>query len=271
MTAPVALKLEGVARRFGAARVLDGVDLSVRAGERHALIGPNGAGKSTLFNVIGGALRPDRGTVWLDGVDVTRRSPHRLARAGLGRSFQTTRVFARLTVLENLRCAAWCGVVAAQSAHGVPGPLSKWALWWRRSRAIEEQAERVLVDLALEPAAHQPAGTLEYGAQRRLDLGVALAGGARVLLLDEPTAGMNRDEAARTIEWMRAVMADKTLLVIEHDMDAVFALADRVSVLVQGRIVATGAAAEVAADERVREAYLGVPPGPPRHPGRTVP
>jgi branched-chain amino acid transport system ATP-binding protein len=261
MTDAVALKLEGIARRFGATRVLDGVDLSIEAGERHALIGPNGAGKSTVFNIIGGTLRPDRGTVWLDGVDVTGRSPHRLARAGLGRSFQTTRVFPRLTVLENLRCAAWCGVMATQGARGAAARLSQWALWWRRSREIDERAERVLAELELEHAARHPAGTLEYGAQRRLDLGVAVARGARMLLLDEPTAGMNRDEAARTVEWLRAMTAGKTLLAIEHDMDAVFALADRVSVLVQGRILASGTPLEVAADERVREAYLGVLPG----------
>jgi len=255
-----ALSLEGIARRFGPTRVLNGVDLSVAAGERHALIGPNGAGKSTLFDVIGGVLRPDAGTVGLDGVDVTGRSPHALARAGLGRSFQATRVFARLTVLENLRCALWCGARGGVAARR---PLSAWALWWRHSRELDERARRLLAELELDEAAHTPSGTLEYGAQRRLDLGIALASGARVLLLDEPTAGMNRDEAAHTIRWLRGVTAGKTLLVIEHDMDAVFALADRVSVLVQGRIVATGTPAEIAANERVREAYLGASRGEP--------
>ncbi|TAM54889.1 MAG: ABC transporter ATP-binding protein [Paraburkholderia sp.] len=255
-----ALSLEGIARCFGPTRVLSGVDLSVAAGERHALIGPNGAGKSTLFDVIGGVLRPDAGTVRLDGVDVTGRSPHALARAGLGRSFQATRVFARLTVLENLRCALWCG---ARGGVASRQPFSTWALWWRRSRELDERARRLLAELELDEAAHAPAGTLEYGAQRRLDLGIALASGARVLLLDEPTAGMNRDEAAHTIRWLRGVTAGKTLLVIEHDMDAVFALADRVSVLVQGRIVATGTPAEIAANARVREAYLGASRGEP--------
>lgn len=255
-----ALHLQGVTRRFGATPVLNGVDLAVARGERHALIGPNGAGKSTLFNVIGGMLRPDAGTIRLDGADVTGRRPHRLARAGLGRSFQTTRVFAGLSVLENLRCAAWCGDATARARRFSPAAFSSWMRWWRPSREIEEHAARVLADLALEHAAQSPAGTLEYGAQRRLDLGVALASGARTLLLDEPTAGMNRDEAARTIEWLRNVSGGKTLLVIEHDMDAVFALADRVSVLVQGRIVATGTPDEIRADARVREAYLGAPP-----------
>lgn len=260
MTGPI-LRLEGIARRFGATQVLRGVDLSVAAGECHALIGPNGAGKSTLFDVIGGALRPDTGSVWLGGANVTGQPSHRLARAGLGRSFQTTRVFGRLSVLENLRCAAWSGIVIARDQRR---PVDAWlrrALWWRSSRAVDEHAERVLADLELEHAAHVPAGTLEYGAQRRLDLGVALASGARTLLLDEPTAGMNRDEAARTIEWLRGMSAGKTLLVIEHDMDAVFALADRVSVLVHGRMIATGTPAEIRIDPRVREAYLGAAPG----------
>ncbi|RDU96923.1 ABC transporter ATP-binding protein [Trinickia dinghuensis] len=261
MKTATALKVEGVARRFGATRILNGVDLSVASGERHAVIGPNGAGKSTLFNVIGGALRPDAGKVWLEGADVTGRSAHRLARAGLGRSFQTTRVFSRLTVFENLRCAVWCGVAAARKGSRVLEPLSKCALWWRHSREVDERARRVLVDLDLEHAAFVLAGALEYGAQRRLDLGIALASGARTLLLDEPTAGMNRDEAARVLAWLRGASVGKTLLVIEHDMDAVFALADRVSVLVQGRVIATGTPAEIRADERVREAYLGVPLG----------
>lgn len=253
-----ALRLEGIAKRFGAACILSGVDLSVAAGERHALIGPNGAGKSTLFNVVGGVLRPDAGTIRLGKTDVTGRSPHRLARAGIGRSFQTTRVFSRLTVLDNLRCAVWCGI-GIEHGRGVPmQALAKWTHWWRRSCEVDDRARSLLADLDLDRVADRPAGTLEYGAQRLLDLGIAWAGGARTLLLDEPTAGMNRDEAARTIEWLRKMSVGKTLLVIEHDMDAVFALADRVSVLVQGRIVATGAPAEIRGDERVRDAYLGV-------------
>ena len=253
-----ALVLEGIAKRFGATRILSGVDLSVAAGERHALIGPNGAGKSTLFNVVGGVLRPDAGKVRLGETDVTGRSPHRLARAGIGRSFQTTRVFSRLTVLDNLRCAAWCGVGIEHARHAPMPVLARWTHWWRRSSEADERARSLLADLDLERVARRPAGTLEYGAQRRLDLGIAWAGGAHTLLLDEPTAGMNRDEAARTIAWLRKMSVGKTLLVIEHDMDAVFALADRVSVLVQGRIVATGTPAQIRDDERVREAYLGV-------------
>ncbi len=265
MTTAHALRLQCIARRFGATAVLDGVDLAVASGECHALIGPNGAGKSTLFNVIGGTLRADAGGVWLDGIEVTGRSPSALARAGLGRSFQTTRVFSRSSVFENLRYAVWCGFVAARTAdHSLRGyPLRRlpnWALWWRRSNEIDERAWQMLAELDLVPAARTPAGALEYGAQRRLDLGIAWACGARMLLLDEPTAGMNRDEAARVIAWLQRVRAGKTLLVIEHDMDAVFALADRVSVLVRGRIVATGTPAQIRDDARVREAYLGTAP-----------
>lgn len=266
MTAPPALRLDGIARRFGATRVLNGVELSIAAGERHALIGPNGAGKSTLFNVVGGTLRPDAGRVWLDGVDVTGYRPDVLARAGLGRSFQTTRLFARQTVWENVRCALWCGEAgrAGPSAGAPIAPFRKWTRWLRRSCEIDARAWDVLVDLDLAHAAHTPAGALEYGAQRRLDLGIAWASGARTLLLDEPTAGMNRDEAARVIAWLQGASAGKTVFVIEHDMDAVQALADRVSVLVQGRIVATGTPADIRADARVREAYLGLPPAKER-------
>ena len=259
MKTDIALRLESIALSFGATHVLNGVDLAVAAGERHALIGPNGAGKSTLFDVVAGTLRPDAGNVWLNGVDMTGRGAHRVASAGLGRSFQTTRVFTRLTVFENLRCAAWCGAAGVSRSDRAIAPRSKWMRWWRHSSEIEERASQMLVDLALDDLAHRPAGTLEYGAQRRLDLGIALASGAHMLLLDEPTAGMNRDEAARTVAWLRAVSAGKTLLVIEHDMDAVFAFADRISVLVQGRIIATGTPAEIRVDERVREAYLGAP------------
>ena len=260
MTAPIAVRLDGIARRFGATRVLNGVALSVTAGERHALIGPNGAGKSTLFNVIGGTLRPDAGRVWLDGADVTGHRPDLLARAGLGRSFQTTRLFARQTVWENVRCALWCGEMARRARPGAISRLAIGTRWLRRSGDIDARAWEVLVDLDLERVADTLAGALEYGAQRRLDLGIAWASGARTLLLDEPTAGMNRDEAARVIAWLQRASVGKTVLVIEHDMDAVQALADRVSVLVQGRIVATGTPADIRADARVREAYLGLPP-----------
>ncbi|PMS37888.1 amino acid/amide ABC transporter ATP-binding protein 1 (HAAT family) [Trinickia symbiotica] len=255
-----ALRLEGVTRRFGSTPVLRGVDLTVRMGERRALIGPNGAGKSTLFNVVGGALRPGSGRVLLAGRDVTGERSHELARMGLGRSFQTTRIFASLTVFDNLRCAALCGRSGRQDRLPGLGRLFTLLSAWSRSPDIEECAQRALEALELNHVAFALAGTLDYGTQRRLDLGIALASGAHTLLLDEPTAGMNREEAAHAVALLREVSADKTLVLIEHDLDAVFALADRVSVLVAGRVIATGTPAEIRADEAVRAAYLGATP-----------
>ncbi|MEX3957875.1 ABC transporter ATP-binding protein [Trinickia sp. EG282A] len=261
MTTGEALRLDGITCRFGATRVLCGVDLSVAVGERRALIGPNGAGKSTLFNVIGGTLRPDSGRVVIAGDDATDKSPDALARMGLGRSFQTTRIFARLTVLDNLRCAALCGRSGQRGRLPGPGGLGRlFALlrsWSRSPPDIEERAQHTLEALELKHVAFALAGTLDYGTQRRLDLGIALASGAHTLLLDEPTAGMNLEEAAHAIALMREVSVGKTLVLIEHEMDAVFALADRVSVLVAGRVIATGTPAEIRADEAVQVAYLG--------------
>jgi branched-chain amino acid transport system ATP-binding protein len=243
----VALQLSGIEKRFGDTQILRGVDLAVHEGERHALIGPNGAGKSTLFSLIAGERRASAGRIELNGENTTRLDPPALSRRGLARSFQTTSVFARLTVIENLRCA----VLA--SCRGGAG----FAARWFGSRRVDERAAEVLEAIGLEDVAHREAGTLGYAGQRALDLGLALAGGAHTLLLDEPTAGMNRAEAARTIELIRATTAGRTLLLIEHDMDAVFGLADRVSVLVQGRVIATGTPTEIRANAVVRDAYLG--------------
>ncbi|WP_233862897.1 ABC transporter ATP-binding protein [Paraburkholderia adhaesiva] len=243
----IALELRGIEKRFGATPVLRGVDLAVRAGERHALIGPNGAGKSTLFSLIAGEQRASAGSIELMGTDTTRFSCAALARRGLARSFQTTSVFARLSVLDNLRCA----VLASRRGWG--GCVDRWF----GSRHVDTCARQVLEAIGLSPFAQHEAGMLSYAEQRALDLGLALAGGAHTLLLDEPTAGMNRAESARAIELIRSVSAGKTLLIIEHDMDAVFSLADRVSVLVQGRVIATGTPDAIRADAAVREAYLG--------------
>ncbi len=242
-----ALVLHAVEQRFGDTHVLRGVDLRVRAGERHALIGPNGAGKSTLFAAICGERRASGGRIELDGTNITRLAPHAIGRRGLARSFQTTSVFAQLSVLDNLRCA-----VLASGRDGVRA----WHRWIG-SRVVEARAQRVLDAIGLARDAHVLAGTLSYAQQRALDLGLALAGGAHTLLLDEPTAGMNRAEAQRALELIRATTEGKTLLMIEHDMEAVFGLADRVSVLVQGRMIATGTPAEIRANAAVREAYLG--------------
>lgn len=246
MTAP-ALLLTGVGKQFGATPVLRDLDLAVAAGERHALIGPNGAGKSTLFNLIAGVAQPTRGRIRLNGVELARRGPAAVARLGLARSFQQTSVFARLSVFDNLRCAA------------LHAP-SQRARWWNRLREsgdVDRAAGDALAAIGLTEQRDTLAAALGYAEQRALDLGLALASGASVFLLDEPTAGMNRAQARRMIDLIRATTAGKTLLLIEHDMDAVFGLADRISVLVRGTLVATGTPDEIRNNAAVRAAYLG--------------
>ncbi|MCO8590636.1 ABC transporter ATP-binding protein [Burkholderia multivorans] len=242
-----AVALRAIVLRFGARTVLDGIDLDVAAGERHALIGPNGAGKSTLFNVIGGALRPTRGRVMLHGVELRGRGPVIASRLGVGRSFQQTSAFARLSVFDNLRCAA---------LHA-PAERRRWWNRLRESASVDRAAARVMEDIGLDARRDTPAADLAYAEQRALDLGIALASGARTLLLDEPTAGMNRDQAARMIALIRATTQGRTVLMIEHDMDAVFGFAERITVLVRGAVVATGAPEAIRADPAVRAAYLG--------------
>ncbi|KVN89634.1 ABC transporter ATP-binding protein [Burkholderia ubonensis] len=242
-----ALALHGITQRFGAQTVLDGVELAVAAGERHALIGPNGAGKSTLFNVIAGVVRPTRGRVVLHGVELRGRGPVAASRLGIGRSFQQTSAFARLTVFDNLRCAA---------LHA-PAERRRWWNRLRESASVDRAAMQVLRDIGLVAHRDTPAAALGYAEQRALDLGIALASGARTLLLDEPTAGMNRAQAARMIELIRATTQGRTVLTIEHDMDTVFGFAERITVLVRGAVVATGAPEAIRADPAVRAAYLG--------------
>ncbi|MDE1183771.1 ABC transporter ATP-binding protein [Paraburkholderia sp.] len=246
-----ALSVQQVTKRYGATQILRGVDLAIDPGERHALIGPNGAGKSTLFNLIAGNQRPNRGRIELYGADITRVAPAAICRRGLARSFQTTSVFARLTVFDNLRCAA---SIAERDR----------ARWWQRfsgSPAVDSRATDILDAVGLAAKRDVLAGALSYAEQRALDLGIALASGAHTLLLDEPTAGMNRAEAARAIELIRTITAGRTLLMVEHDMDAVFGLADRISVLVQGRVIATGTPSAIRADPAVQAAYLGAADG----------
>lgn len=246
-----ALSVQQVTKRYGATQILRGVDLAIDPGERHALIGPNGAGKSTLFNLIAGNQRPNRGRIELYGADITRVAPAAICRRGLARSFQTTSVFARLTVFDNLRCAA---SIAERDR----------ARWWQRfsgSLTVDSRATDILDAVGLAAKRDVLAGALSYAEQRALDLGIALASGAHTLLLDEPTAGMNRAEAARAIELIRTITAGRTLLMVEHDMDAVFGLADRISVLVQGRVIATGTPSAIRADPAVQAAYLGAADG----------
>jgi branched-chain amino acid transport system ATP-binding protein len=246
VTAP-AIELRGVVKRFGATEIIRGVDLAVARGERHAIIGPNGAGKSTLFNLISGRFHASQGAILLNGKDVTRLPPHEINRRGLARSFQVTNIFANLSVFENLRCA-------------VLWSLGYRYAFWRpvsRLRDANEQAESLMERIGLLARRDTPAGVLSYAEQRALEIGVTIAGGAPVILLDEPTAGMNRSETAAAVALIRKVTEGRTLVMVEHDMGVVFDLADRISVLVYGEVIASGPPGEIRGNARVREAYLG--------------
>jgi branched-chain amino acid transport system ATP-binding protein len=245
--APLALDLQGVHKSFGATQIIRGVSLAIPRGERHAIIGPNGAGKSTLFNLMSGRLHATRGTVRLDGADVTRERPYRIARRGLARSFQVTNIFPRLTVRENVRCS-------------VLWSLGYRHCFWRgieRLRDANERADETLERIGLAARRDALAGVLSYAEQRALEIGITIAGGARVILLDEPTAGMSRPEAEAAVELIRSVTQDRTLVMVEHDMGVVFGLADRISVLVYGEIVACDTPERIRANDAVRNAYLG--------------
>jgi branched-chain amino acid transport system ATP-binding protein len=250
MSAP-AIRLERVEKRFGKTQIVNGVDLEVARGERHAIIGPNGAGKSTLFNLISGRFPTSSGRVLLNGEDVTGASPHRINRRGLARSFQVTNLFGNLSVFENLRCAVlW--------SKGY-----RYAFWRALSSARDanERAEQVMEEIGLARRGNSLAGVLSYAEQRALEIGITIAGGADVILLDEPTAGMNRSETAAAVALIRRVTEGKTLVMVEHDMNVVFGLADRISVLVYGEIIASDAPESIRANPKVQEAYLGLSHG----------
>jgi len=241
------LALRDVEKRFGATPIIRGVSLDVGQGERHAIIGPNGAGKSTLFNLVSGRFAPTRGSIRLDGEEIAGARPYRINRRGLARSFQVTNLFPRLSVFENLRCA-------------VLWPLGYRYCFWRNAAALpdaREQAERTLEAIGLEARRDVAAGVLTYAEQRALEIGLTIAGGARVILLDEPTAGMSRGEADQAVALIRKVTEGRTLLMVEHDMSVVFGLADRISVLVYGRIIATDTPVRIRDNAEVRTAYLG--------------
>ena len=246
MTEPV-LALSGLAKSFGALKVTDGVSLSVAPGELHALIGPNGAGKTTLVHQISGMLRPDTGTIRFRGEDVTALSPEKRARAGLARTFQIISTIASLSVLENVALS-----VQARSAH----PLA----FFRdaaRDESLNRPAFAALEAVGLAERAHVPAGRLSHGEKRALEIAMALTLEPAVILLDEPLAGVGREEGERLVALLKSLKGRYAMLLVEHDMEAVFALADSVSVLVYGRVIASGDPATVRADPAVREAYLG--------------
>ncbi len=247
MTPRPALALQALHKRFGAAEVVCGVDLCVQAGERVALIGPNGAGKSTLFNLISGHARPNAGSVQLHGRNITGLQPFAIARMGLARSFQISNVFPQLSVFENLRCSVLWSLGYGYTFVRLLGSM----------RDATARTDALLECVGLTAQAQTLAAHLPYAQQRALELGITLGSGADVVLLDEPTAGMNRSEAAYFTDLIRSATAGKTLLLVEHDMDVVADLADKIAVLVQGRIIAFGTPQAVRADPAVQAAYLG--------------
>ena len=242
-----ALELKALRKNFGKTEIIRGVDLAVKAGERVAIIGPNGAGKSTLFNLISGRLTPTSGEVRLNGERIDGKKPYEINRLGLSRSFQITNIFPKLSVFENLRC----GVL--------------WSLGYKYTFLrflsnlddANERTEELVRQIGLERKRDVHAVNLTYAEQRALEIGVTIAGGAGVILLDEPTAGMSREETRRFIELIKEVTVGKTLLTVEHDMGVVFGLADRIAVLVYGEVIACDTPANIRSNADVQSAYLG--------------
>src|SRR6267378_4718760 len=244
-----AIELRGVEKSFGITSVIRNVNLTVAQGERHALIGPNGAGKSTLFNLISGYMVPTTGSILLRDEVISGLPPYQINRRGLSRSFQVTNVFANMSVWENLRCAVlW--------AAGY-----RYTFWKNIDNLpeVRERTARILADINLTTRRDVSAGLLTDAEQRALEIGITIAGGADVILLDEPTAGMSRSETEHVIALIRQVTAGKTLLMVEHDMSVVFDLADRIAVLVYGEVIAHDTPERIRANAAVQEAYLGTP------------
>ncbi len=242
-----ALELIDLTKNFGLAQIIRGVSLQVEAGERHAIIGPNGAGKSTLFHLVSGRIAPTSGEIKLDGRRIDGLAPFEIYRRGLARSFQITNIFPKLSVYENLRCATLWSL-----GH-------KYAFWTPIDGLgdVRDKTEWLMERIGLTARRDVPAGVLSYAEQRSLEIGVTIGGGANVILLDEPTAGMNADESAQAVALIRKVSEGKTLVIVEHDMGVVFGLADRISVLVYGRIVASDTPECIRENAEVQEAYLG--------------
>jgi branched-chain amino acid transport system ATP-binding protein len=246
MAAP-ALQLHDVRKSFGRTAIINGVNLAIGAGERHAIIGPNGAGKSTLFNLISGRFGVSSGRIDLNGETISGLEPEIINRKGLARSFQITNIFPRMSVYENVRCAVlWSQGYRYSFWHSIDALQS-----------VRERTEEIVERIGMTKRRERMAGVLTYAEQRALEIGVTIAGGANVVLLDEPTAGMSRSETDEAVALIRKVTEGRTLVMVEHDMGVVFDLADRISVLVYGEIIATGTPEEIRANEAVKEAYLG--------------
>jgi branched-chain amino acid transport system ATP-binding protein len=242
-----ALELKDVRKNFGKTEIIRGVDLAVEAGERVAVIGPNGAGKSTLFNLISGRFGPTSGDILLNGQRIQNKTPYEINRMGLSRSFQITNIFPKLSVFENLRCAVL------------------WSLGYKYTfikflsglKDANELAEKYMEMIRLDKKRDLLAMNLTYAEQRSLEIGITIAGGAEVILLDEPTAGMSNSETSRFINLIKEVTVGKTLLTVEHDMGVVFGLADKIAVVVYGEVIAFDTPEAVRSNPRVQEAYLG--------------
>jgi len=241
------LETKGLYHDFSGLQVLFDINLQVQKGERHAVIGPNGAGKTTLFNVITGTYQPRRGQVFFKGKEITGARPHELTRLGMGRSFQITSTFNRLTTFQNIRLAI----------------LSKKGIRFRLFRKVDKmqditkETDEVLKRINLDRERDMPAGVLSYGKHRSLEISLAMATDPDLVMLDEPTAGMSRDETHYAVELIRRLTEGKTVVIIEHDMDVVFSLADRITVLHYGQILATGPPVEIRQNQAVKDAYLG--------------
>jgi len=247
MATDALLDVRGLAKSFGALRATDGVDLDVREGETHAIIGPNGAGKTTLIGQLAGNLRPDAGRIRFAGEDITALAAPARSRKGLARSFQITSVYREFTALDNVALA-----VQAHAGHSFR--------FWRPARSepeLRDPARAILEEVGLGARADVRAANLAHGEQRQLEIAMVLATRPRLMLLDEPVAGMGIDESQRMVRFLGGLKGKRTMVLVEHDMDAVFTLADRISVLVYGRIIASGAPEEIRANPEVRTAYLG--------------
>ena len=243
----LAISLKDVRKSFGRTEIIRGVNLDIPRGQRHAMIGPNGAGKTTMFNLISGRFPVTSGAIALNGRATDGLAPQEINRLGLSRSFQITSIFPRMTVFENIRC----GLLWARGYR-----YSFWHLLGGQ-RALNEEADQLLERLNLHTRRNVMAGLLSYAEQRALEIGITVAGGANVILLDEPTAGMSHSETDYAVALIRSVTEGKTLLMVEHDMSVVFGLADVITVLVYGEIIASGPPAEIRASKAVQEAYLG--------------
>jgi len=246
---PYSLELRDVRKSFGKSEIIRGANLQVGKGERIALIGPNGAGKSTLFNLISGRFEMSSGDILLNGASILGQKSYQINRRGLSRSFQITNIFHQLSVYENLLCAVLWSLGYRYS-------------FWQRLVGLKDaqlRAEEVMEKIALRHRKDISAGLLSYAEQRALEIGITIAGGAEVILLDEPTAGMSHSESEQAIELIRQVTVGKTLVMVEHDMNVVFGLADKIAVLVYGEIIACDTPANIRNNSRVQEAYLGTP------------